>query len=145
MTCIAWKDGVLAADKRSTEGSMARTTTKIIRAANGELLGATGNTSVCRELREWWLAGADATKWPAAGREASLLVIQPSTGKVLFVWDGPVPVELEDDFIAIGCGSDFATAAMHCGKSAREAVEIACLYSTNCGNGIDEIALEVAP
>lgn len=140
MTVICWKDGILAADKRSTEGSMARTTTKIHRAPNGELLGATGNTSVCRELREWWIAGADATKWPTAGREASLLVIRPD-GKALFVWDGPVPVEIEDSFIAIGSGSDFATAAMHLGKSAREAAEIACLFSTCCGNGIDELAL----
>lgn len=141
MTVIAWKDGVLAADKRSTDGSLARTTTKIDRAPNGALMGGTGNSSVCRELRDWWIAGADVAKWPTKGTDATLLVIELG-GRALLYWDGPVPVELEDGFIAIGSGSDFATAAMHLGKSAREAVEVACLFCTSCGNGIDELALQ---
>jgi 20S proteasome alpha/beta subunit len=140
MTVIAWDGMTLAADKRSTEGSMARTTTKIARAPNGALIGATGNTSMCRELRDWWIAGAEVALWPVKGRDSSLLVIDQA-GRALYYWDGPVPVAIEDDFIAIGSGSDFATAAMHCGKSAREAVEIACRYNTACGNGVDELQL----
>lgn len=37
----------------------------------------------------------------------------------------------------MGSGRDFAIAAMHCGKTAREAVEIASLYENGCGNGVD--------
>lgn len=140
MTCIAWDGQAMAADKRSSESSLVRTTTKICRAPNGALLGATGNTSMCRELRDWWIAGAEASQWPTNGRDSALLVITPDS-KALYYWDGPVPVELEDAFIAIGSGSDFATAAMYLGKSAREAVEVACRFSTCCGNGVDEIAL----
>lgn len=43
----------------------------------------------------------------------------------------------------VGCSGSgsLAVAAMHLGKSAREAVEIACLYDMNCGNGIDTLEL----
>ena len=36
---------------------------------------------------------------------------------------------------------DFALAAMHLGKSAREAVEVACALDVFCGNGIDTLEL----
>jgi ATP-dependent protease HslVU (ClpYQ) peptidase subunit len=48
-------------------------------------------------------------------------------------------VHYEDKKTATGSGRDYALAAMHCGKTAREAVEIACLFETGCGNGVDEL------
>ena len=53
----------------------------------------------------------------------------------------PYPVRFEGDHFAAGCGRDFAMAAMHLGKSAREAVEVAMALDNCCGNGIDTLSL----
>ena len=54
----------------------------------------------------------------------------------------PYPVFYEDETFAIGCGRDFALAAMHLGKTAREAVEVAIALDSGCGNGIDALTLD---
>ena len=51
--------------------------------------------------------------------------------------------KVEDQFAAWGSGRDFALTAMHLGKSAREAVEIACLFENGCGNGVDVLTPNV--
>jgi ATP-dependent protease HslVU (ClpYQ) peptidase subunit len=56
--------------------------------------------------------------------------------------DGPIPETVEHGFWAFGSGRDFAIAAMACGKSAREAVEIACQFDTGCGLGVDVMQIE---
>jgi hypothetical protein len=52
-----------------------------------------------------------------------------------------IPAKIKNDFWAIGTGANFAIAAMHCGKSVKEAVEIACLYDTSSNMPVDYIKL----
>lgn len=40
---------------------------------------------------------------------------------------------------AIGTGRDYARAAMHLGRNAVEAVQVAILFDENCGNGVDTL------
>lgn len=54
----------------------------------------------------------------------------------------PHPQVLECSLYAMGHGRDFALAAMHCGKSAREAVELTCKLDVYCGNGVDTLELQ---
>ncbi|CAN7326902.1 hypothetical protein LJR084_001896 [Variovorax sp. LjRoot84] len=147
MTVIAWDGKTLAADKRTGFGGLHATTTKIHR-VNGCLLGGAGTTAQIAEMVEWFAKGRDAGKLPASQRDAkdcvSLLVIEP-TGRVLQFENTPHPLVLENRMWAIGSGRDFAMAAMHCGKTAAEAVEIACHLDLNCGNGIDTLTMEPAP
>ncbi len=118
------------------------TVTKIER-FDGCLIGVSGNASVAFRLREWFKTGESPDKWPADANkddDASLIVIRPS-GIVQQFNTGPYPMTLEQTFCAWGAGRDFAVAAMHCGKSAQEAVELACCLSVHCGNGVDVLKL----
>jgi len=147
MTVIAWDGKTLAADKRCTqEDGAINTTTKILR-FNGFLYAITGNSSVARELLTWCLDGADPKAFPAAAREdkASLIVINrvPVYGvQIVHYTASPSPTNLHQSVGAWGCGRDFARAAMHLGRSAEEAVRIACELNAFCGNGIDTLTLE---
>jgi len=143
MTCIAWDGKTLASDKRVTEEGLARTVTKI-RRINGLLVGATGLTWAGREMLAWVERGRKPEDFPASQRNkddwAGTIVIE---GTHILTYDrGPYPIEIEDPTYAIGSGRDYALAAMHCGKTAAEAVEIAALFETGCGNGVDTLELE---
>ena len=95
-------------------------------------------------MRAWWLAGAVAADFPK-GNEAddATLIVITRYGAHQYT-TGPNPVVLEQPFSAWGGGRDFAQAAMMCGKTAREAVELTCLCSVHCGNGIDTLELDDA-
>ena len=51
--------------------------------------------------------------------------------------------KIEEQFFAIGCGGDFALAAMECGKTPKEAVEIAAKFTVNTGGEIQEELIKV--
>jgi hypothetical protein len=53
-----------------------------------------------------------------------------------------IPAKIKNDFYAIGTGSGYAIAAMHLGKSPKEAVEIAAIYDPGTGGPIDCWKLE---
>jgi ATP-dependent protease HslVU (ClpYQ) peptidase subunit len=138
MTVIAWDGKTLAADKQSTFCGLPRTTTKIHRAKDGSLLGAAGETAMCAALRAWYDAGAVTADFPDKSNTSHLLVIRPD-GQV-YLYDGhAVPIHLEDPFTALGSGRDYAMAALHLGKTAAEAVQVACVFDAWCGNGIDTL------
>lgn len=144
MTVIAW-DGVhLAGDKRTNFGGMHATTTKVHRLPDGSLVGCAGNTAQIAEMIEWIGGGCDADKLPATQRDpkecVSALVIRPD-GQILQYENTPHPIVIENGQWAIGSGRDFAWAAMHLGRTAKEAVELACELDSNCGNGCDVLAL----
>lgn len=140
MSVVCWDGHTLAADKRATLGSLIRTTTKIRRI--GEFLcGYSGDAAQGEEMLAWFARGAIASEFPASQRDkddwAGLLVI--GRGSITRYERTPYPLHYEDVQFAIGSGRDFALAAMHCGKTAREAVEIACIFDNGCGNGVDAL------
>lgn len=143
MTVIAWDGRTLAADKQCTYGNGRRKVTKIRRVGD-TLVGIAGTASIGEAVIDWLESGADPEKYPKLQADkddgANVLVIRH--GRVEEYSRTNVPIVYEDPFIAIGCGRDFAIAAMHCGKTAREAVEIACIYDTGCGCGIDTLTLD---
>lgn len=49
---------------------------------------------------------------------------------------------LEDTLFADGAGRDVALAALHCGKNAREAVELTARIIPRVGGGVDVIAFD---
>lgn len=146
MTVIAWDGKTLAADKRTNFGGLHATTTKVHRLPDGRLVGCAGNTAQISEMVHWLGAGADSEKMPAIQRDAkecvSALVIEPG-GRVLQYENTPHPIVIENPAWAIGSGRDFAMAAMWLGQDARHAVIVACQLDCTCGNGVDELALEL--
>lgn len=144
MTVIAWDGHTLAADKRIVNMGLIQTTTKIFR-IEGALVGSAGNLPLIREMIAWYTAGAKASDFPQSLRDKEewpgLLVIR--AGKPILKYEQtPYPFEIEDTRVALGSGRDFALAAMHCGRTASEAVQVACVFENGCGNGVDTLTLE---
>lgn len=152
MSIVAWDGKFLAADKRGTFQGLSRTVTKIFRVepvltrvrVDAAFVGMCGNAAEGYDMIEWVRAGRIPDEFPVNQRDdklwASCLVIERD-GRVNLYERSPNPVCIEEKLIAIGSGRDFALAAMYLGKSAREAVEIACVFEQGCGNGVDVLEL----
>lgn len=143
MTCIAWDGHTLAADKRALRSGLPTTVTKVARVGD-MLIGFAGDLAGAMEMVAWIAAGAKPEALPANQRTDSfvdVLCVMPD-GKVLLYERGPIPYQAEQRFVATGSGRDFAMAAMHLGKTAAEAVEVACLFDMYSGNGIDTLTFE---
>lgn len=144
MTVIAWDGKTLAADKQSTSDGYARIVTKIHRIANG-LVGFTGDAIPATALLQWFRCGMLHDQWPKKlGDNEAYAVFIDLSGKVHLYCsaEGPYAEQLEDPIYAAGHGRDFALAAMYLGKSALEAVAVACALDKTCGKGIDTLELE---
>jgi hypothetical protein len=151
MTVIAWDGKTLAADRRCTEGDgLIRTMTKIEKVEYHDedgvetvLLGACGDTAVCAALVAWFKDGADPFDFPpvADSDRANLIAISAKQGVRVWAFS-PHAMKFEDPTGAWGSGQDFAIAGMHLGLDAVAAVKLACIYRTDCGNGVDALSLE---
>lgn len=143
MTVIAWDGKTLAADRLSCSGATKGTVTKIFR-CGGELLALAGSLSVGMEMLAWYRDGADVVKYPESNRNpdtgCSLILIR-ADGTAWKFESTPYPFRVLG-LGAWGSGDESAKVAMHCGKTAAEAVEITSLYNTGCGNGVDTLTLE---
>lgn len=148
MTIICWDGITLAADKMMDCNGYPATTTKIKKAPNGDLLGASGDADTCRSLIDWyccWVGTYPQVDFPENCRSQdnlSKLIVITETGKINMYYRAPKPIFIEDKFFAIGSGADFALATMHLGFDARKAVEVAIALDNSCGNGIDTLMLQ---
>lgn len=142
MTCIAWDGKTLAADKMSCSVGYGYTVTKIHRLKGGAIVGFSGDGDGAMALLAWLNSPRDAAAYPLGQKDndTSALVIEPG-GAVWSYGKTAYPQRIECQRYAMGHGRDFALAAMHLGKSAREAVEVACALDVFCGNGIDTLEL----
>lgn len=133
MTCIAFKDGVLAADTLTTaDGVRSGFAQKIFRA--GRLrIGAAGSAPLIEKFRDWLAAGmvGDA---PLHSDDAAFFVIAPSAPAVMWTQNGPW--RIREPFWALGSGEHFAKGAMMAGASAEEAVLIAAQVCTGVGGRV---------
>lgn len=144
MSVIAWDGRQLAADKRASMGGLIASTTKIFRVEDkqfGEaLVGYSGNADAGEEMLAWFSAGHDPTTFPPSQRDkddwAGLLVAWRD-GNLWKYERTPFPLRFPPQQFAIGSGRDFALAAMHLGLTAEQAVGVACVFDTGCGNGVD--------
>ena len=137
MTIIAWDGHCMAADKMAENGLMSPVTK--IRRIGDMLVGGAGSISACADMFHWFEAGCDPDKWPPLQRSNSayVLVVKGTPAVVMVYESSPYPTVIERRFHAIGSGRDFAMAAMHLGRTAKEAVELASVMAVNCGLGVD--------
>jgi hypothetical protein len=147
MTTVAYKDGFMASDSKCTDdfGSFCTRIQKIHRLSSGALLGQAGDADI-REM----LALLDKTspaKLPTRQQLADLhtdcsLILAFPAGRVFLVEAGPVligdseyewigsVVEMQERMAAVGSGYQYALGAMKAGRSAAEAVAIACHFDS---------------
>ncbi len=134
MTCVAYKDGILAGDRQGN-GSFLQTVEKIFRLPDGRRFGGSGAAEQVREVRDWLAEGGDK---PADLDNFNGILI-----------DGPRVYRLEcrlilvpilEPFYAIGSGACYAITAMALGQSAEQAVEIAARFDPDTGGGVEVLA-----
>jgi ATP-dependent protease HslVU (ClpYQ) peptidase subunit len=127
MTTIATDGVTIAADGQRTAGSerIGLNAKKII-VRDGRIFALTGTVGLFEAAIRWFLAGAEAGKAPKGAEEDSwrLIVIDKTGALATFgstaLFGEPFPYPQ-----AFGSGANYAMAAMRCGKSPQEAVEIA--------------------
>lgn len=146
MTTIAYKGGIMACDSCWTDDDLHETSqTKIVRLASGALLGGSGDND-SREIELLLDKVKTARHLPTrsllAGLRSSFsgLLVLPN-GAVFKVSAGYDEKPRDADFgiwacgrrgmAAAGSGAHLAIGAMSAGKSAREAVAIACTWDIN--------------
>ena len=153
MTVIAYKNGVLAADTKAvTEDGLVVKSKKLEKLSNGTILGTAGSAD-CREIVTI-LGKASLSKMPLKSKLRSTettfrgIWVFP-TGEVFKVsvefednkWDAEILPILEKQ-AAVGTGGAYALGAMLAGKSALEAVKIACKLDNNCGLPAESITIQ---
>jgi ATP-dependent protease HslVU (ClpYQ) peptidase subunit len=146
MTVIAWDGRTLAADRLIVAGGNMKAYIRKLHCVNhhnGGVCAAAmaGSTSLCNDLLAWFKNGEVPEMFPQQCRDGddlpSMIVTIPGQRCVAHYQGSPHPTIIENQFYAIGSGRDFAMAGMHCGKSALEAVKIACIYDAYCGGRVD--------
>jgi ATP-dependent protease HslVU (ClpYQ) peptidase subunit len=139
MTTIAYRNGVMASDSQTsvhTEegGSRYFKCVKMYRKFAGTpeevIIATAGETFSALVFVKWYGSGKDAPENLVLG-DADFTAIVLSRGGVLTEYDKWCEGEvITEPFYAIGSGAKCALAAMHLGKSAARAVEVACLIDT---------------
>lgn len=132
MTVICYKNGVVAADKKSS-GWVDFTTSKL-RRFNGDIYGLAGSTSRALEVLDWIMEGGD---FPVLKEDETVQILKVGPGGIWLYHNTKTPFQVEDDYVAIGSGAQYALGAMACGATAKEAVEVAIRYDYSCGRGVD--------
>jgi len=136
MTSIAYRDGVFAADSRETweseaGGTVIRTCQKLFRKRIGKrdvVIATAGGTYAGMIFVDWYGSSKPVPEILAdLDTEEDFAVLVHDRGKLFHANHLCRLVEVQDPFTAVGSGYKAALAAMHCGRSAREAVRIACL------------------
>ena len=141
MTVLAYRDGILAADRLGLRCGTKSTANKIHRVHDGWMAGA-GSTASVLEMVNWYRAGANPKDLPSRQRTEENDVLMLMNKQGVFVFErGPYPIPLAQPWLALGSGAEYATTALYLGKSAREAVEITSQLCSTCGNGVDWVTL----
>ena len=142
--------GNIAADGRRTAGNeIIRYDAEKIKVSHGRIYALTGCCSLLDALISWHHAGADASKMPTyKGDGGWYLIVFQADG--MYTYSNDVPYSMGDEIkapMAFGSGQNWAMGAMLAGKSAKEAVEIACKVDIYSGGQIKvmNIADTLAP
>lgn len=133
MTTIAWDGRVLAADSLLTACGNRAKAKKVFRLKDGSLYGGCGDYQIVLAVKAW-LNGGEKPKLDDNADFHCLLV---KSDGVYSLANLLVEMPIMESFAAVGSGQDFALAALHLGKSAKEAVEVACRFDVSTGGEID--------
>lgn len=150
MTTVAFDGQTMAADTLAVDNwGLKEKTLEKIWANKYLLIGGAGESGQIQT----WLAGLDQLEtdlddlieagykpYAKESNDPALLVVCRMTGRIYRHVGGRFLRSHYPQF-AIGSGRDFALAAMHLGKSAREAVEVAMTFDNNTGGDVIEIGV----
>lgn len=161
MTTIAYLNGIVAADSQETWQSEAggaskhrcvKLYRKTVPTPDGKgvedvIIATAGATYSGMVFVDWFGSNTEPPETLTQGvgldEDFDCLIITP---RGVFVANRMCrPIKLEDEFISVGSGRKAAIAAMMCGKSAVEAVEIACRVDPYTSGPVVSMSLDVQP
>jgi len=138
MTTIAYRNGILAADKQATDGGIICKCTKLF-TSNGHAIGVSGTLAFGIAFVKWF-QGTRTSDCPL-DEHTYALVMNLKTGECE-EWEQPgIGIPVEAEFEAIGNGAGLAMGAMEMGADARKAVEVASKWSAYSGFGVQVIKM----
>lgn len=137
MTCIAFDGQIMAADSMATnDDNMNLGRFEKIYVKNGMIIGMSGT---CNEVAEF----VDDIRFHKNGfrlarhsgfENINALVVHSGQ---CWKYDGGTMGYKVSSPISIGCGRQYAMAAMHLGKNAPQAVRVAIALDCKCGGPVD--------
>ncbi len=141
MTTIAWKGRTLAADTQLTWTDNSWSYCRKIVKLGGEqgAIAYAGQVDSEYHFHKWFLAGENLNEWD------HFFLKKPSFSAIYIdkykdVWtfnDGPERMLIEHEFHAIGSGNSLASAALHLGMTAKDAILFASELDTTTNNLVD--------
>lgn len=137
MTTIAWDGRTLASDSMTTGTFVMHNHVKILN-VNGDLIGFAGGVQCGEAFFNWYKSGCPTEK-PDLEDDFEGVVIRK--GKCYFLAKTLVMVEVKTKKYALGAGAQFAMAALHCGKTAVEAVKVAIRLNHESGGKVVSLTL----
>ena len=142
MTTIAFKAGVLAGDSLATDNQKWKCTKvhRLKTEAGRLLVGYCGEVYAAHVFMDW-LKDTENSRKPEISSEDFEAIVVSESGCVTLWNQSLSPWRPEGDFFAIGSGALAAMAAMECGKSAVQAVKIACKYDPFTGGPVRSLKL----
>jgi hypothetical protein len=154
MTTVTFKDGVLAADRRTAAeipdgtsdpdriiyDNSARKISRV-ECIDGTVrfVAVSGVASYLGQVSRW-VSGGMLGEHPAPGESTAIIFSSP--GRLLVVTDEGIE-EFDIADFAISSGAAFALGAMSAGASAIEAIKIAAKYDAYTGSHVNFVTLDV--
>lgn len=141
MTTVVYSNGVLAADRRITQGGeiVGDTYKKVFRTQDGWIGAWCGTVTDGYAFAEWAI-NTTREDMPPRGDYVGIL-INPK-GKVFeFEHGKPLPATRRRKFYTLGSGGTAALGALYAGASVKKAVQVAQKIDSASGGGVDVIEL----
>ena len=146
MTTIAYRSGEMAADTQVSAGGRKFRTHKVKRLKDGGLIGSSGKLADILKIQRWADSGFADDDKPEFGEDGEFeCLVVTGAGAVYLLDEEMELMPFHDPFIAVGTGGPYAMAAMHCGKSPAEAVEVAAVFDANTSAPVETFRVEPKP
>ena len=148
MTTIAATLAAIAGDRMVfDEGKGTWYPSVKVRRIKGALVGAAGDAGDCMRLMDWAEAGFPEKKRPkfeepAGTEDSAILLLVNAEGIHMMAVSDPYPEPVAAGTYAIGSGGKAALAAMHCGKTIAEAMDVAAEIDPYTRAPFDILALK---
>lgn len=146
MTVIAWDGTNIAADRQGEAGNRRFEVSKLFPQPDGRVLAGSGAFTTVTLMVRWIANGADVESCPTPlpDLEACVIEVRPDRSASIYESGCATGFDLPvGQPHTLGVGGNFATAAMHLGKSAADACRVAIDLCPGCGIGIDSIVVGV--
>jgi len=135
VTTIAYRDGVMAADGRVTDGQLVVTyeCKKIRKLSDGALFALCGDDYLEEAIVEW-LEACEPETVPPTGKDFTAILVDTSGNLSTYSGVGERFLPWYDvKFAAFGSGGELAYGAMEMGATADQAVAVAIRRNTHSG------------